>query len=40
MVVTDDGIDTDVREVQLWKALLPIVVTDDGIVTDVRELQP
>ena len=40
MVVTDDGIVTDAREVQPAKAPEPMVVTDDGIVTDVRELQP
>jgi hypothetical protein len=39
MLVTDDGIVTDVREVQRMKALSTMVVTDDGIVTDVREVQ-
>jgi hypothetical protein len=38
-VVTDDGIVIDVREVQAWKAWVPMLVTDDGIVTDVREVQ-
>ena len=40
MVVTDVGIVTDVREVQLAKALLPMVVTDDGILTVLRAMQP
>ena len=36
MVVTDDGIVTDVREVQLEKAWLPMVVTDDGMLIVLR----
>jgi hypothetical protein len=40
MLVTDDGIVTDVREVHCEKAPLPIEVTDDRIVIDVRDLQP
>ena len=42
MLVTDDGIVTDVREVQPWKTCKPRLVTDDGMakVNDVREVQP
>ena len=39
MVVTDDGIVTDVREVQLWKALSPMVVTEDGMLIVLRAVQ-
>ena len=31
---------TEVRELQLKKALSPILVTPFGMVTEVRELQP
>ena len=30
---------TDVRRVQPWNALVPIVVTEDGITIDVRLVQ-
>jgi hypothetical protein len=39
MVVTDDGMVTEVRPVQLLKALSPMVVTDEGIVMEVRPVQ-
>ena len=40
MEVTDEGIVTEARELQPWKALPPMEVTDEGIVTEARELQP
>jgi hypothetical protein len=39
MLVTDDGIVTDVREVQPLKARLPMLVTDDGMLTVLRAVQ-
>ena len=40
MEVTDEGIDTEARELQPEKANCPIEVTDEGIVTEAREVQP
>ena len=40
ILVTDDGMSTDVRASQLRKACSPIDVTDDGMLSDVREEQP
>ena len=40
MLVTEDGIVTDVRPVQPENALFPMLVTEDGIVTEVKPLQP
>ena len=39
MLLTELGIVTDARLLQLEKALLPILLTELGIVTDVRPLQ-
>ncbi len=39
MLVTDFGIDTEVRQLQSAKADSPMLVTDFGIDTDVRLLQ-
>ena len=39
MYVTEFGIVTDVRPLQLEKALFPMLVTEFGIVTDVRPIQ-
>jgi hypothetical protein len=39
MLVTDDGIVTDVREL-LWKAEIPMLVTDVGMLTVLRAVQP
>ena len=39
MLVTLSGIVTLVRDVQHWKASLPMLVTLSGIVTLVRDLQ-
>ena len=39
IVVTEFGIVTEVRLVQLWNALVPILVTELGIVTEVRPVQ-
>ena len=39
MLVTDDGIVNDVREVQIEKALLPMVVTDNGMLIVLRAVQ-
>ena len=39
MLVTESGIDTDVRLVQLENAESAMLVTESGIVTDVRLLQ-
>ncbi len=36
MLLTDDGMVTDVRPVAPWKALAPMLLTDDGMETDVR----
>ena len=36
IVVTEFGIVTEVRHVQLWNALVPILVTELGIITEVR----
>ena len=35
MLVTEEGIATDVREMQSEKAPLPMLVTEDGISTEV-----
>ena len=40
MLVTDDGIVTDVREVQYWKAAKSMEVTDVGMLTVLRAVQP
>jgi hypothetical protein len=40
MLVTEDGIVTDVKPVHPENAELPILVTEDGIVTDVNPVQP
>ena len=40
MEVTDEGIVTEARELQLWKACCPMEFTDEGIDTEARELQP
>ena len=40
MFVTEFGIVTDVRQLQLLNALSPMLVTEAGIVTDVRPSQP
>ena len=40
MLVTDDGIVTLLKTLQLMKAESPILVTDDGIVTLVRLVSP
>ena len=39
MLVTELGIEADVRAVQPEKALSPMLVTEEGIVTDIREVQ-
>ena len=39
MLVTDDGMFIEVREVQPEKAEIPILVTDDGMFIEVREEQ-
>lgn len=39
MLVTELGIETDVRPLQLEKASDPMLVTELGIVTEVRLLQ-
>ena len=35
MLLTADGIVTDVKPLIPWKALAPMLVTDDGMVMDV-----
>jgi len=40
MAVTDDGMETKVREVQVEKASGPMEITDDGMETEEREKQP
>ena len=40
ILVTEFGMEIDVKPVQLWKALCPILVTEFGMVTDVKPLQP
>ena len=40
MLVTLDGIVTDVNPLQPRNASFPMLVTLDGIVTDVNPLQP
>ena len=40
MLVTLDGIVTDVRPLQPENVDAPMLVTLDGIATDVRPLQP
>jgi hypothetical protein len=39
ILVTEDGIVTEVMEVQPKNALSPILFTEDGMVTEVREEQ-
>jgi hypothetical protein len=39
ILVTESGIDTDAKLVQLEKALLPILVTESGIDTDAKLVQ-
>ena len=40
MDVTEEGIETEAREVQLANAWYPISVTEEGIETEAREVQP
>ena len=40
MLVTELGIVTDVKPMQLQKASSPMLVTELGIVTDVKPSQP
>jgi hypothetical protein len=40
MLVTLEGMVTEVRPLQPEKALLPMLVTLEGMVTEVRLLQP
>ena len=40
MLVTPEGIETEVRPVQSLKVYAPILVTPEGIETEVRPEQP
>jgi len=40
MKVTDEGMLTESREVQPWKAAFPMEVTEEGMLTEVRAVQP
>ena len=39
MLATEEGIVTEVRELQYENAPSPMLVTEEGMVTEVRELQ-
>jgi hypothetical protein len=40
MLVTEDGMLTEARDVQPWKAACSMLVTDDGMLTVAKDVQP
>jgi hypothetical protein len=40
MEVTEEGMLTEAREVQSWKACCPMEVTEEGMVTEASLVQP